>query len=135
VPRQPEQIQHDEPLARFIFSRRHFSPTKNIVGAPAFIPNRDDLQTSVFRIYDLGEQQIRDIGEDVGRTQTPPRSPRARGEIQVNAVINVGAGLHVIHDEPPPRHAEIIGWPRDDKPQQLEIAKLLAAAALLVLHD
>jgi hypothetical protein len=139
VPRQVGQIQRDEPLARFIFSRRHFSPTKKVVKAPAFIPNPDDLQTSVFRIYELGEQQIRDIGEGVGRIQSPPRSPRARGEIEVNAVlnvgVNVGVGLHVIPDEPPPRHAEITGWPRDDKPQQLEIAKLLAAAALLVLHD
>lgn len=134
MPRQVEQIQRDEPLARFIFSRRHLSTTKKVVKAPAFIPNPDDLQTSVFRIYELGERQIRDIGEGVGRTQSPPQSPRARGEIEVNAVINVGANLHVIPDEPPPRHAEITGWPRDDKPQQLEIAKLLAAVARLVLH-
>jgi hypothetical protein len=133
VPGEAEQIHRDEPLARFIFSRRHFSPTKEIVKAPAFIPNPDDLQTSVFRIYDLIERQIRDVGEDVGRTQIPPRSPRARGEIKVQSVINVGLG--VLPDEPPPRHAEIVGWPRDDKPQQLEIAKLLAAVAQLVLHD
>jgi hypothetical protein len=49
------------------------------------------------------------------------------------SVINVGLG--VLPDEPPPRHAEIVGWPRDDKPQQLEMAKLLAAATRLVLHD
>jgi hypothetical protein len=138
VPREVEQIDRYEPLARFIFSRSHFSPAKKIVKAPAFIPAPDDLQTSVFRIYELGERQIRDIGEDVGRTQNPPRSPRARGEIEVNAVlnvgVNVGVSLHVIPDEPPPRHAEITGWPRDDKPQQLEIAKLLAAVARLVVH-
>src|SRR5207253_9833933 len=74
VPRQVEQIQRDEPLARFIFSRRHLSTTKKVVKAPAFIPNPDDLQTSVFRIYELGERQIRDIGEGVGRTQSPPQS-------------------------------------------------------------
>jgi hypothetical protein len=139
VPGEVEQIDRYEPLARFIFSRSHFSPAKKIVKAPAFIPAPDDLKTSVFRIHELGERQIRDIGEDVGRTQNPPRSPRARGEIEVHAVINVGVnvgvGLDVIPDKPPPRHAEIIGWPRDDKPQQLEIAKLLAAVAQLVLHD
>jgi hypothetical protein len=139
VPREVEQIGRDEPLARFIFSRSHFSPAKKVVKAPAFIPDPDDLQTSVFRIHELGEGQIRDIGADVGRTQNPPRSPRARGEIEVRAVINVGlnvgVGLDVIPDKPPARHAEIVGWPRDDKPRQLEIAKLLAAVARLVLHD
>ncbi len=132
MPTEAEQIHRSEPLARFIFSRRHFLPAQKVVKAPAFIPG-SDLQTSVFRIHELGEHQIRDIGEDVGRTQIPPRSPRARGEIKVQSVINVGLG--VLPDEPPPRHAEIVGWPRDDKPQQLEIAKLLAAAAQLVLHN
>ena len=56
-------------------------------------------------------------------------------EAVVNVGLKVGVGLDVISDEPPHRHAEIIGWPRDDKPQQLEIAKLLAAAARLLLHN
>ena len=132
MPTEAEEIDRNDPLARFIFSRRHFSPSKKVVKAPAFIPG-SDLQTSVFRIHELREREIRDIGENVGRTQNPPRSPRARGEIKVVSVINVGLG--VLPDEPPPRHAEIVGWPRDDKPQQLEMAKLLAAATRLVLHD
>ena len=62
----------------------------------------------------------------------PPRRPLARAEVEVQIVMN--AGLRVVPDEPPPRHAEIVGWPRNDKSQQLEIAKVIAAVARLVLH-
>lgn len=127
-----EQVGSNEPIARFIFSKNHFSRVNERVKPVAFIPH-PDIETSVFRIEDLLEDRLREIAKSVGAENKPPREPFARAEVEVHVVVN--AGLAVVADEPPPRHAEIVGWPRDDKSQQLEIAQSIAAAARLVLHD
>jgi hypothetical protein len=49
-----------------------------------------------------------------------------RAEILVEAVVAIG--LQVNTSEPPPRHAEINGWPAA-KPAIVSLAQLLAARA------
>lgn len=60
------------------------------------------------------------------------------------AVCRAGAirleGLNVVADEPPPRHANVIGWPVDADPEmqkarRKEIALVIAAQSMLVLRD
>ena len=54
-----------EPLARFLFNRKHYAREKGRVKPRAFQPAREDYKTSVFRIIDLAE-------DEVWGTNTPP---------------------------------------------------------------
>jgi hypothetical protein len=132
VAKHVEQVRSNEPIARFLFSKNHFSRVNERVKPVAFIPH-PDIETSVFRIEDFSESQLREIAKSVGGEHEPARTPLAHAEVEVRVVRN--AGLDVIPDEPPPRHAEIVDWPRGDKSQQLEIAKIIAAVARLILHE
>lgn len=119
-----------EQLARFIFSRKLYSPAKAEVKYAAFMPRRRSetsvLEVPVSRISGLPEVEIWTIGEQVG--QQSGRTLRARADISVSMVY--ARELHVDPDEPPPRHANITGWPETESEQEL-IAIELAAGALL----
>jgi hypothetical protein len=58
------------------------------------------------------------------------RNPKARGDIKVAQVRE--SQLDVLAAEPPPRHANLVGWPSEKSEQKL-IAKQLAAGAILKL--
>ena len=127
-------IGDDEKLARYIFSARHFSREKLRVKAEAFMPSRGEV--SVFRIDGLDEEAIWEIGNDVAlkREQTL----YARGDTKANDIRNIQdeeIRLDIVRDEPPPRHANIVGWPENDKPRQKVLALQIAATASLVLKD
>lgn len=61
-------------LARFLFHRRQYAPSKLVVKPGAFLPR--DGKTSVFEIAGLPEPDIRGIGKDVGSASG--REPRGR---------------------------------------------------------
>lgn len=88
-------------------------------------------EVSVFRIDGLDHSAIWEIGIDVAKKRA--RTLYARGDTGATDVRKVG--LDVRPDEPPPRHANVIGWPEDDKPRQKLIALQLAAVAILVLKE
>lgn len=116
----------DEPLTRFIFSRSHFNVPKNRVKHQAFLPPTD-LKLSVFRIEGLTDGEVWQIGE--GLEAERDDHLHARADLASDAVVTVG--LSAIRDEPPPRHANIIGWPPDDKDSRKILAMELAAVASL----
>ena len=66
------------------------------------------IELSVFRISALGELEVQQIGDDVARQRQKPLI--ARGEVEAGQIRRLG--LDVAPAEPPPRHANIIGWPR-----------------------
>jgi hypothetical protein len=86
-------------------------------------------EVSVFRVDGLSVQQIWGIGTDIAEKRH--RTLYARGDTNAREVRQTG--LDVSRMEPPPRHANIVGWPENDKPRQKLIALQLAAAAKLVL--
>jgi len=88
-------------------------------------------QVSVFRIDGLEEDAIWEIGSEVGlkREQTL----YARGETKAHDARKID--LDIQPDEPPPRHANLIGWPENDKPRQKLIALELSAVATLVVKE
>ena len=122
-------IGDDEKLTRYIFSTRHFSRQSPRVKAEAYMPNRGEV--SVFRIDGLNQAAIWKIGGDVAMKRE--RTLYARGDTKVNDARKVG--LDILQDEPPPRHANLVGWPESDKPRQKVIALQIAAAATLVLME
>jgi hypothetical protein len=117
----------DPRLSRFIFSRRHFSDTQNIVKHGAFMPPVDG-KLSIFDTDGVEERTVWSIGQEIAieRDQTL----YARGDISTSSA--TGQNLRVIPDEPPPRHRNIVGWPpADQKEDQKLIAMELAAVATL----
>ncbi|HUE81822.1 MAG TPA: hypothetical protein VMM84_06880 [Pyrinomonadaceae bacterium] len=122
-------VSDNEQLARYIFSKSHFSRQSNRVKAEAYMPNRG--QVSVFRIDGLTESAIWGIGDYIALKRE--RTLYGRGDTTANQVRN--AGLDISSDEPPPRHANLIGWPENDKGRHKLIALQIAAVATLVLKE
>jgi hypothetical protein len=118
----------EENLSRFIFSSSHFNTGQRRVKPDAFLPSRNQLETSVFRTADLNTAEVRQIGDMVG-TQTG-RNLKAWGDVLAGVVFDVG--LAVRPDNNPERHAAIVGWPAE-KDERLSLAQRLAAAAMLRL--
>lgn len=88
------------------------------------MPPRDRDALSVFRITGLSEDEIWALGDNVN----PGGDTTGRADVAERAVTEVG--LQVEHDNDPPRHANIRGWP-DDKPQRKALALRLARIAVL----
>ena len=95
-------------IARFLFHRRQYAPSKQIVKPRAFLPNNG--QTSVFEISGLPEPDIRTIGIQVGSARST--EPRGRGDLTHQDVED--AGLLFERDDKPPRHGNLVGWPSAD---------------------
>ena len=127
-----DTVSPDESLARYIFDKRHYSVSdekgkEGRVTYRAFLPTKNG-ETSVFRVADLSDTEIWDIGErEVA--QKRQMSLLARGDINVSKV--TALGLKVDPNNNPPRHANIIGWP--EKSAQTAIAIELAGRAQLHL--
>lgn len=128
-------VADSEPLARFLRSSKLFSAQKKIVKPAAFLPNPRDGKTSVFRhpgapAAELWALGCRKLGEDA----------RIHGAGIVRARDARVEGLEVAASEPPPRHANIEGWPTDGDPElqkaaRKEAAIALAARAKLLLRE
>jgi hypothetical protein len=98
---------------------------KQIVHYTAFIPPPDRC-LSVFRTSTLSENEIWEIGENVGRQRS--RQLLGRADIQTVSVLE--AGLCVDSDDNPPRHANILGWPNEDSAIKLAAMQLAEKAQL-----
>jgi hypothetical protein len=127
----PEQVEDEESLARFLTSSGHFNASG--VKPAAFLPNPVDGKTSVFR----HGAEPRKVLEAIGRAEVAQgRSLHGAGIISAGSVR--AAHLEVEAVEPPPRHADVTGWPwhKGDrefaKAEQKEIALVLAQMAQCV---
>jgi hypothetical protein len=123
----PEHVEDGEDLARFLVQSNQFSATA--VKPSAFLPNPKDRETSVSR---HGRQPLERLWE-LGLPAAGERP--LRGAAFVKAADVRAAGLDVVADEPPDRHAVIRGWPWNvadpelQKGQQKERALVLASVA------
>jgi len=124
----PEQVADCEDLARFLTSSGHYNATA--VKPAAFMPNPRNGETSVFRHGGEPLEELRSIAQtEVGADR------RIHGAAIVKASVIREAKLEVRAKEPPPRHADIIGWPwsKDDpdfgKAEQKGHAALIAQKA------
>ena len=120
----PELISNDEPLARFLTSRSYYNQWGP--KASAFLPNRADFKTSVFRHGKDPAARLWQIAED-----------QIRGRTVYGAAIVIAShvrrvGLEAEAEEPPLRHANIAGWPNDPSDLELSRAKAKEVALRLV---
>jgi hypothetical protein len=129
----PEVVVDEEALARFLVSSSYFSA--GVVKAAAFLPNpKAQMTTSVSRHGAEPRQELILIGRGV----RPDRTLHGAAICKASGVRS--ARLDVISDEPPPRHANIVGWPVDADPSfqkaaQLERALEIASRSRLIRFD
>jgi len=126
-----EIVDDEENLARFLTSSSQF----NAVGVKpaAFLPNPKNGETSVFRRGGHPRESLwRTAEEYLAGART------LHGAAILKAAHVRSASLDVKAQEPPPRHANIVGWPwsKTDpemgKAEQKERAALIARDAELV---
>lgn len=119
-----------ELVTRYIFEKGHYSTLYSRANHKAWEPSRANV-SSVSRIVNLSEAEIWDLG----RLYVEPirKAPMlARADISVQSVINLG--LRVDPSEPPPRHAEIAGWPEAKDAKMSKAQQVAAEAAPLKLR-
>lgn len=123
-----QRVDPGENLARYILHKSHFSSQQKRVKYAVFMPAPTG-ETSVFRISNLSEDEIWEIGRrDVAQKREMPLLGRA----DISAFYVFNKNLKIIPDNIPPRHANIIGWPEEKSAQKL-IAMELAENARLHL--
>jgi len=127
----PEVVAGDEPLARFLTSRSLFNSA--MVKPAAYMPSPKDGNTSVFRHGAEPQKSLLEIAA------THVVGERTLHGVAICTAQQVRASeLSVVPQEPPPRHANITGWPVvandpvQTKAQQKERALLIAQGAVLI---
>jgi hypothetical protein len=120
----PEHVADEEDLARFLTSSGHFNASA--VKPAAFMPNPKNGETSVFRHGAEPFESLKKIGEqEVGGLRP------VHGAAIVKAGMVRAAQLEVRAGEPPPRHADIVDWPWDQKDPDFGKAAQKELAALI----
>ena len=122
----------DENVARFILEKSYFRPSNKTVRHNAFMPHRGSGTTSIFRIINLADIEIYEIGR---RFVANPRGKPLLGRADIGVSQIIKQKLSVEPDTTPhPRHANICGWTEDSSKNKM-IAIELAAEAQLHLVD
>jgi len=127
-PSQQDRVEVSEQIARYILSKRHISVANGIVRPAAYMPASNG-ETSVYRISDIAEKEVWDIGRKYvagpgGRTL------HARGDTPAVAITKTGLAI-VPETTPHPLHANIVNWP-SEKDEQKMLAVAIANEATLV---
>ncbi len=124
---------HDrERLSRFLLFSKWLSVVQRRVKPDAFIPHpRTEL--SVFCTEGLSEPEIWTAGEQVVSSRADNATLYGRADLKALDIRR--NKLQVVRDDIPPRHANIIGWPADDRASQRMIAVELAASSSLALNE
>ncbi|MFZ3136188.1 MAG: hypothetical protein WA126_02215 [Thermodesulfovibrionales bacterium] len=88
------------------------------------MPDRNG-ETSVFRTSEISANNIWNIGREVAKRRDKPLIGRA----DIITAVVVSNGLQAVPQEPPEKHANIIGW-SSEKSEQKEVALILASEAI-----
>ena len=112
----PEQVSNEESLARFLTQSNHFNAV--MVRPAAFLPNPKNGQTSVFRQGNESREALWQVGQEQIAGE---RNLHGVAFFKTQHVREVE--LDVAALEPPPRHANIVGWPSNPFDPDLEKAK------------
>lgn len=125
----------DETLARFVLSSRHIRGSDETIKPDAFIPH-PHTELSVTRHRDATQDEVWGAGRSVAESQQ--RTLHGRGDVAATAFLRqelcIEAAPVLGHATLPdnPNHANVMGWPKDDRGRQRLIAVEIAAQASLV---
>ncbi len=123
----PEQVGDEENLARFLTQSNHFNAV--MVKPTAFLPNPKNGQTSVFRQGNESREALWQAG-----AKHVAGEPNIHGVPIFTAKRVREAQLDVVAKEPPPRHANIIGWPSIASDPEMEKARRKDLANQIAQH-
>ncbi|HPY34257.1 MAG TPA: hypothetical protein PK527_10235 [Smithellaceae bacterium] len=115
-------LNKSDKLGRYIYSKHHYRPSNNTVRHTAFMPP-PDRQLSIFIISGLNEEDIWSIGENLRNLKL-----LGRADIITNHVYKIELNIQV--DNNPPRHANIINWPKENSAIKLKAMELAQNAIL-----
>ena len=116
------------PLVRFAVKSGKI--TDEVVKPKLFEPNRN-VEVSVSRTQGLERSDIIEIGIDVVHRHKTAKA--LYGWAMLTTALVVANGLTLQHDNDPPLHSQILGWPRDPevrKALQIDIASKLQPTKL-----
>lgn len=121
----PVLVADCEEVARSLTSSSHVATSTGRIKHNAYLPAPDD-DTSVFRCVGLSAEVLLTLIPFERRTR------HGAAIVRVEAIRS--AGVDVLADEPPPRHANLRGWPRhadpdEQKARRKEVATVIAEAA------
>jgi len=128
-------VEFNEVLARFVLSSSHIRNSDNTIKSDAFIPHPyTDL--SVTRHRDAAEAEIWNVGAGIAAFQR--KTLHGRGDVLTSVFLE--RGLKVLADPmigdaqlpDNPNHANVTGWPANDKARQKLIALEVASQTKLV---
>jgi hypothetical protein len=134
-PRHVPEVDSDEKLARFILSKRHIRSSDDTIKPDAFVPHPHN-ELSVTRHRDATVKEIWDVDKAI--TEVQQRTLHGRRDTVAAAFLERGLGLQadpiIGHSNLPdnPNHANVTGWPKNDKGRQRLLALEVAAQAKLV---
>ena len=117
-------------LSRFAFTRRWVSRASGRfrLKTVAFMPRSAHGRPLELSVFDVDGLSDAEIWEHVRLHALPPgRNIHGRADATVGAVSAMGP-LRAEVDEPPPRHMNVVGWPKE-RDEQLALAQRLASAA------
>lgn len=126
-------VQPDERLTHFIFSKKHFSVVNQRVKYGAFVPQKKSPEEiSVYRTSSLTESEVWDIGREY--VKSGDRTIKARADLLASDVYEIDfIHLKVIPDiRPHHLHANIVPIPIDREDRD-EVLRELACLSKLVL--
>jgi len=127
-------VEDKEPIARFFLKKKDLdrtNPANPVIKPEGFLPHPSKSnplmgEASVFRVEGMTEEEIQLQGNRVADEReknycdkilekgeaynTSKRCFQFRGIGLCQAIDIRIAGLDVVPDEPPPRHAKILGW-------------------------
>ncbi len=132
----PTPISPTELLTRYVLDRGHLKENDSHVHWRAFRPRPVETELSIARIHDLIETGIWELGDHM---TARPNSRRVLGRADftpsaVATARNASAPLDVRADEPPRRHALIVGWPVGNEEARKAAAIVLRAESTQVIR-
>lgn len=122
-------VDPNELLARFVFSRRHFSRDNDRVKAGAFLPAPNG-ELSVNRHREATQAEIWQVGNQIA--QTRETTLYCRGDVLAATYASQRLGVEATPVEGNPNHANVVNWPMEDKAALKLIAEEIAVAAKFV---
>ena len=122
-------VEPNELLARYIFSDRHFSRENRRVKAGAFMPAPDGA-ISVTRHREATQEEVWHVGETIARLRD--MTLYARGDVLAATCASQQLNVEEAPIEGNPNHANVVGWPMQDKARRKLIAGEIALAAKFV---
>jgi len=129
------EVDPNETLARFIFSRSHIRRSDGTIKPDAFVPD-PHAELSVMRHRDATESELWAAGHAIAALRD--RQLHGRGDVGADAFLQRGLAVlpaPIINDAllpDNPNHANVTGWPKADSARQRLLALEIAAQAKLV---